>query len=468
MEEKILEFVGLLRKNGLKISLSESLDALRAVGFVPLEDRTVFKDSLRASLIKDRLDVPAYDELFDLYFSGLKGIFEKEGLLSDIVAAGLLSDSSLRALARILDELSGSSSPLTRYLLFGDPELMEEVLKEMASQLGLERMENHLQIGFYAQNIFSRLPWESVREDMEKLEERLRQEGFSPEEIQSIHQDINKRKQALRDALKEFVGKEFRKQHYGYFERSKDHWLSERSFYLLSEAEIQRMKEVVRRLAQRLKNIAAIRQKKAKRGRLDLKRTLRKSQRYGGVPFELAMRTKRKDRPRIVLMCDISDSVRNVSRLMLQFIYTVQELFSRVRTFVFVSDIAEVTQLFKDRDIDSAINAAYRGEAVKVFVNSDFGRVFREFHENYLSSVNRRTTVVIIGDARNNYNDPSIWALEEIKKRAKEVIWLNPESPVTWGYGDSIMDRYLPHCDVVEEVKNLKQLSKVIDRFVLR
>lgn len=466
MEKKIIEFVGLLRKNGVKVSLSETLDAFAAVGHVSLENRRVLKDALRASLVKDVLDVPAFDELFNLYFSGLKGIFEKESLLSDLFPSGAIPHALMEKLARTLDDVSGGFSPLTRYLLSGDHVLMEKLLKEMSSQLHMERMNNHLQIGFYAQTLFSRMPWENVREDMERLEERLREKGLRPEDIQTIRQEINRRKEALREALREFVGKEFRKMNFGYFERSKDHWLSERSFSSLSEAEIQRMKEVVRRLAQRLKNVAAIRRKTAKRGTLDIKKTLRKSLTYDGIPFGLTMKRRREEKPRIVLLCDISDSVRTVSRFMLQFVYAMQELFSRVRSFVFVSDIGEVTQLFRDQDIDGAIERAYCGGVVSVYSHSNYGHTLREFHRKFLGVVNRRTTVIIMGDARNNYNDPSSWALGEIRERAREVIWLNPEHESAWGFGDSVMDIYHSFCDVVEEVNNLSQLSRVIDRLV--
>jgi uncharacterized protein len=158
--------------------------------------------------------------------------------------------------------------------------------------------------------------------------------------------------------------------------------------------------------------------------------------------------------------------VRNVSRFMLQFVYSLQDLYSRVRSFIFVAEIGEVTRLFEENDIHAAIDMALRGNLINVYAHSDFGRAFRTFHRDSLSAINKRTTVLVLGDARNNYNLPHEWVLREIRQRAKQVIWLNPESRLTWGFGDSEMDRYMPHCDLVEECRNLNQLYRVIDRLV--
>ncbi|MEW6058525.1 MAG: VWA domain-containing protein, partial [Bdellovibrionota bacterium] len=175
---------------------------------------------------------------------------------------------------------------------------------------------------------------------------------------------------------------------------------------------------------------------------------------------------KKKEKPQVVILCDVSDSVRNVSRFMLQFVYSVQDLYARVRSFIFVADLGEVTRLFEDNEIHAAIDLSLRGNIINIYAHSDFGRAFRTFHRDYLSIVNKRTTVIVLGDARNNYNLPHEWVLRDIQQRAKQVFWLNPESRLTWGFGDSEMDRYAPHCDLVEECRNLNQLYRVIDKLV--
>jgi uncharacterized protein with von Willebrand factor type A (vWA) domain len=151
---------------------------------------------------------------------------------------------------------------------------------------------------------------------------------------------------------------------------------------------------------------------------------------------------------------------------MLQFVYSLQDLYSKVRSFIFVAEVGEVTRLFEDNEINEAIELALRGQVINVFAHSDFGRAFKAFHREHLATIHRRTTVIILGDARNNYNLPHEWVLKDVKQRAKQVIWLNPESRTTWGFGDSEMDRYGPFCTVVEECRNLGQLYRVIDRLV--
>jgi uncharacterized protein with von Willebrand factor type A (vWA) domain len=152
---------------------------------------------------------------------------------------------------------------------------------------------------------------------------------------------------------------------------------------------------------------------------------------------------------------------------MLQFVYTIQELFSKVRSFVFVADLGEITDMFKEMEINEAIEKAWSGGPINAYTHSDYGFAFQIFRENYMPSVTGRTTVIIIGDGRNNYNDPKEWILKELKQKAKKIIWLNPESPVSWGFGDSEMDKYMRYCDMVEECRNLKQLTAIVDKIIL-
>ena len=188
----------------------------------------------------------------------------------------------------------------------------------------------------------------------------------------------------------------------------------------------------------------------------------------GGVPVEIVLDKKKRMRPQLMVLCDVSDSVRHASRFMLLFVYSLQELFSKVRSFIFVSELGEVTNLFKDNDVNDAFEQTYMGGVINVFTHSNFGNAFSHFYERFFPSVNSRTSVIIICDGRNNYNDPKDWVLGEIKRKAKKLIWLNPESKGSWGFGDSEMDKYSPHCNMVEEVKNLMDLERVISKIVIQ
>jgi uncharacterized protein with von Willebrand factor type A (vWA) domain len=240
----------------------------------------------------------------------------------------------------------------------------------------------------------------------------------------------------------------------------------QKSFAYYTEEDIRKMNEVVTQLAQRFKNLLSLSRRRARRGRLDVSATFRKNLQYGGVPFRIQLDRRKKEKPQVVVLCDISDSVLNASRFMLQFVYSIQDLYSKVRSFVFVSDIGEVTRLFEENEIQGAIEMALRGDVIDVYSHSNFGRAFELFYREHFAAVTTKTTFLIIGDGRNNYNRANDWVLKEIRRKAKQLIWLNPESRMTWGYGDSEMDRYGPHCNVVEECRSIGQLYKIIDRIV--
>jgi uncharacterized protein with von Willebrand factor type A (vWA) domain len=198
-----------------------------------------------------------------------------------------------------------------------------------------------------------------------------------------------------------------------------------------------------------------------------LGRTLRRSLATGGVPFVLRRRRRHPHKPRLIVLCDISDSVRNVSRFMLQLVYALQELFARVHTFAFVAELGELTALFRQYDLERAIELTYEGAVVSTFANSNYGRTLQQFAAGHLDKVTSRTTVMIIGDGRNNYHPSHAAVLSEVRRRAKKLLWLNPEVPSMWGLGDSAMGEYQPHCDRVLVVRNLDGLRKVIDHLDL-
>jgi len=161
------------------------------------------------------------------------------------------------------------------------------------------------------------------------------------------------------------------------------------------------------------------------------------------------------------VLCDVSDSVRNVSRLMLQFVYTLQELYARVRSFVFVSDIGEVTHLFKKTDVSTAVDLATASRVINLSANSNYGHALKLFHDTWLGSITRRTTVIVIGDGRTNYNPPNAWVLGELRRRCRRLIWLCPEEQHSWGFGDSEMPLYARHCHRVESVRSVDDLGRV-------
>jgi uncharacterized protein with von Willebrand factor type A (vWA) domain len=472
MQKKILEFTNILRKSGIRVSPAEAIDAFVALDELSVEDREVFKDALRATMVKRGEEVPTFDELFDLFWSGFYDNLRQAfgGAAEGLEAFGLDLDELLRRIAEGLGNLPEGVelSELARALLTADLSALEQLIRAAAEQAGIARIENFLQVGFFSRRTADQMNLDAAGQELRDLAAQLEQAGLSPQEIQALRRLIEGLMEAARRSVRAYTERELQKQNHDYMEKFRRETLLEKSFYHLSEEEIRRMREVVERLAQKIRNILSIRKRRLKRGKLDLHQTLRRNMSHGGIPFELVFKQRKKDRPKLVILCDVSSSVANVSRFMLQFVYSLQEAFTRIRSFVFVSDLGEVTQLFQDADISRAIERALEGgDVINVYTRSNFGHAFHLFWQNHLAAIDKKTTVLLLGDARNNYNDPRAWCLRDIHLKAKNVVWLNPESPSAWGFGDSVMDKYLPHVDVAEECRNLRQLSSVIDRLLL-
>ncbi len=473
MQRKILEFTHLLRKSGIRVSTAETIDAFVALDELSIDDREIFKDALRTTMVKRGEEVPTFDQLFDLFWSGfydnLRDAFGDAAAGLD--ASGMDLDELMRRMAEAMGQMEGDFeglSELARALLTADLDQLEQMIRDAAEQAGTQRIENFLQVGFFSRRTVDQMNLEGAGEELRDLASRLEEAGLSPEEVAALRGLIDRLLEAARRSVRSYTERELQTQNHDYMEKFRRETLLEKSFYHLSEDEIKRMREVVERLAQKIKNILSIRRRREKRGKLDLHQTLRRNMSHGGIPFELIFKQRRKDRPKLVILCDVSSSVANVSRFMLQFVYSLQEAFTKIRSFVFVAELGEVTQLFQDDDINQAIEKALDGgDVINVYTRSNFGYAFHEFWKNNLAAIDKKTTVLVLGDARNNYNDPRAWCLRDIHQKAKNVLWLNPESPSAWGFGDSVMDKYLPYTDVAEECRNLRQLTAMIDRLVL-
>lgn len=472
MQKKIIEFTNLLRKSGIRVSVAEAIDAFNALDELSLDDRDVFRDAMRSAMVKRGDEIATYDELFELFWSGfydnLKGAFgDMEGDLSEM---GIDLEQLLSQLAEMMKDMDGELdlSELAKAMLTQDMSQLENLIRAAAEDAGAGRIENMLQVGFFSRRTTEQLGLEGAQQDLEGLVERMKAMGMGEEGIQQMQELIRKLMETVRRTVRNFTERELQQQNHNYMEKFRREMLTEKSFYHLTEDEIQKMREVVTRLAQRIKNILSIRKKRLKRGKLDLHQTLRRNMARGGIPFEVVYKTRRKDRPKLVIMCDVSSSVANVSRFMLQFMYSLQEAFTKIRCYVFVAELGEVTDVFNDKEVSSAVEKALDGgDVINVYTRSNFGFAFHEFWKNHLAAIDNKTTVIILGDARNNYNDAKAWCIRDIQNKAKTLVWLNPESPSAWGFGDSVMDKYMPYCDIVEECRNLRQLSKVVDQILL-
>ncbi len=468
MEEKLVEFANLLRENGVRVSLAETLDAFYASDLTGLGEREAFRSALRATMVKRANELPVFEELFDIYFSGLGEIIKQA---SQAVQNALsMSDQEFQRFLDQVEEMlkkeGKNLSELAKQLLQNNSGELERKLREAARAVRMSGIERTIEENYFARALARQLGLDKIEAEIRELREQLEKMDLGNALKAKMEEYLERRLKALDDIIRRYVRMEREKRDVRQKDDPRLNQLGEKSFYYLTEEELRKMNEAVQRLAQRLKNVITIRRKRAKRGRFDIKRTLRQNLEYGGVPFKLRFERRKKEKPQVVILCDVSDSVRNASRFMLQFVYSLQDLYSRVRSFIFVSDVGEVTEHFRNNDVQDALDVALKGDVINVYAHSNFGYAFRTFVGDHIGAINKRTTVIVLGDARNNYNLPHDWCLREIRQRAKRLIWLNPESRQTWGFGDSEMERYAVHCDMVEECRNLNQLYRVIDRLV--
>lgn len=242
--------------------------------------------------------------------------------------------------------------------------------------------------------------------------------------------------------------------------------VSDKALHTLSRQEVELAQRSVRALAEKLKARLIRRQRSRRKGQLNPRRTLRKNLTAGGVPMVPQFRSRRPQRPDVVVLCDVSDSVRNASRLMLLFTWSLQSLFNRVRSFIFVSELGEVTKYFKDAKPEEALEKAMSGDIISLTSNSNYGHALSAFAKDYLGSISRKTTVFVIGDGRNNFNAPHVAALEDVKRKAKRVIWICTEPRANWGFGDSEMAQYSRAVTQVVTVLSLGDLEKIAPQLV--
>src|SRR5207249_5677951 len=461
MDERLLEFIGDLRRAGVRISPSEALDALAATTEIGLDSREAFKSALGATLIKEGRDRPTFERLFDLYFLDLEAL--GEGLKK---ALGPQDPKIQSQLEQALDDEGLDLDELTDLLLRGEGSEMEMAIRSGSQNAGLERLMYFLQVGYFSRRIADRFDWSAIERDLERLMQLLEARGLDPGQLARIRNYLDLRLEAFRRMIRQHVERELERRAWRQGERLTREVLADKPLFALTADEVNQMKTVVARLARKIKDALAMRQREQQRGRLDTRRTIRRSLAYGGIPMEVFLRRRHREKPKLITICDVSDSVRNASRFMLQLVWSLQECFSRVRSYVFVSEIAEVTQAFNTLPVERAIEWALKGAPVDYHCRSEFGFAFSQFTKSELDSLDRKTTVLVLGDARNNYNDPQAWALRLIRERVKGIIWLNPEGQWGWGIGDRVMPLYAPSCDFVRECRTIGQLGEVVDNLV--
>ena len=466
-------FVVELRNAGLPVSLTENLDAMEAVKHIPIEDRDAFKYALATTLVKNEQHWKAFETVFEVYFS-LRGpeynVLDEDGEIDENSLEEWMSQQ-MRGMGG-----QGSSEDMSpeeiaemlfRALMNADEAMMAAMARAAVTQFA--GMEPGRPVGgtYYLYRTLRNLDLDGMMDrlmeesqgksdgDMTPLQERLEREEFE-NRIEDLKREIEAeiRRRLVADRGVEAMAKTLRKP-----------LPEDVDFMHASREEMANIRKAIQPLTRKLAARLARKRKHKRRGPLDFRATVRQSLSYGGVPAEPRFRNPRPNKPELVVVADISGSVAAFVRFTLHLVYALQNQFSKVRSFVFIDGLDEVTHMFQDEeDITNAVHRVNtEADVVWVDGHSDYGHAFGVFWENFGSEINSKSTVMFLGDARNNYHATNAWVIKETAKKARSVFWLNPEPKSYWDTGDSVITEYGTHTDGVFECRNLRQLEGFVD-----
>lgn len=457
MEDRIIQFIAGLRAAGVRISLAESQDAVRATRQIGIGDRDLFRSALKATLIKEHTDRVLFDKLFPLYFSA-----DGPPL---IPSSAVLSPEEQALLRAALRALAGELNDLLQRLLDGQ-NLTPDDLERLARRAGADRNRRPENIRYLTRQMLREMGLADILEQIEQLLAQLAQLGMGRQALAQLRALLEQNAQALSEQAERFLGQSLARRlaeepppQPGVDE------LLDRPFQSLSDSESHELRREVTRLAARLRSRAALRQRKGRGPTFDAKTTLRANVRHGGIPFKLKWK-KRRLKPKFALICDVSTSMRPVVDFLLRLMYELQDQVGRARSFAFIDHLEEVTDEFAAQRPEVAVPLVLRRLPAGHY-NTDLGGSLNQFIKEYGDAVDQRTTLIICGDGRNNYNDPRLDLIQQLKRRAKRLVWFIPEDQSDWGSGDSDMLQYAPAVDAVCQVATLRQLAEAIDKLFI-
>ena len=448
MLDRLLEFTRALRRAGVPVAISDANDAMRALAHIPMADREAFRATLATTMIKSESHRAAFETMFDLYFGAGRGPEALDERDADDPEPGSEDD--------FIDELFDA-------LLAGDGQQLRDLARRAVARFGRVESER-AGSPYFEYRVFRAIDlaqmlgrmMEDLDEDLTALEERMWREEFEAR-VKDFREDVQRE---VRRRLAEYKGAEAVSKH------AVRPLPEDLEFVRATRDDIQQLRRAIGPLARRLATRLAMKRKHAKRGRLDVRKTMRASLSTGGVPMDTRYRHRRVHKPELFILCDISGSVASFARFTLMFVHAFHSQFSRVRSFVFVDTLDEITHLFDGQDDFVAAVDRINTEAKVVWLDghSDYGNSLEVFWREHGHELGPRASILILGDARNNYRDPGAWVIKEMRKKAKRVFWLNPEPAMYWGTGDSVAGEYAVHADGMLEVRNLRQLESFIAR----
>lgn len=446
MDGPLIEFFRAARSAGLRVSPAESIDAVRAVQVVGWEDRGALHDTLALVMAKTVEEKRQFEECFDLFF-------RRDGFRGEQPApAAPAEDEAGEAGQPAQGEGGGGvGSELGRMLLANDQAGLAAAMEQAAQEAGVRNIAVFTQVNLFARRILERM-------GLNALEREIRTLSGTPQG-QERGQRLAQARDALREQARELVQQNLLLFAKGETDRWRERMLAETRLTAIDRRDHERMRILVRNMARRLAVQYGRNRKRDKRGQLDIRRTLRRNMAWDAIPFLTIWKQEVIDKPKLVVLCDVSGSVAALAGFLLMFLYALKEALSGLRAYAFAGELMEVSDILEGQPIEKAITEIMSKIG---FGSSNYGNSLADFQNGYISTLDRQTTVIILGDGRGNRTDPRVPVLQDIANRSKQVIWLNPEPRTLWGTGDSDMLRYAPHCRVTAVCATLGQLERII------
>ena len=480
MRSLLGDFIAELRAAGLPVSMTEHVDAARALTAIDISDRSMVKASLAATLVKNGDHMPVFSTAFDVYFAhrsmSTADLADSEETTDDAseVSGDDPSAPGQRGRGQSRGQGGGGGTTMSAEelaemlmsaLMNNNAALMRQGAREAVERYA--GMEPGRPVGgtYYLYRTLRNLDLEGMIEKLidwgrasgaanDGLGERLlRDEATARVEALKAEIEAEIRERLVDDRGAEALGKSVRKP----LPEDIDVMHANRD-------EMAQLERALRPLSRKLATRLARRRRRRRRGPVDLRHTVRRSLSTGGVPLDLRFKPPHPAKPEIVVIADISGSVASFARFTLHLVHAISAQFTKVRSFVFVDGLDEVTHLFEESDDPAEAVARINAEADVIAFDghSDYGRAFLSFHERFADTLTKRSVVLILGDARNNYHQAYPEIVADIRFRARNVFWLNPEPTNYWNSGDSVIREYAPHCDRVVECRSLRQLEEFV------
>ena len=441
MLTRLVEFGDALRNAGVPVASTDTRDAVRALREVPLGERASVKTALAATMVKRAAHQAAFDTLFDLYFGdpGTDGDRdadvvppEREDLRAELFDALMTGDAG-----------AASGIVVQAVMGFGRLERTPDWYSnyEVTRALGLDEMST-------------------------RLAEHAEESGGGDLERRLLRDEFERRIRAVREQiLRETRLRTAQQRGPAAVARYAVSPVAEELNFTSATADMAELRAAIRPLARKLATAVAMKRRRATRGHIDIRKTIRRSLSSGGVPLVTPMKHRTPHRPELLILCDVSSSVARFSRFTLMLTHALRSQFQKVRVFAFINTAADVTSHLDHEDFSTAMEGIGQSAYVDSYDGrTDYGMVFKELFEGHPDAVGPKTTILILGDARTNYRSRHTGALKELCARARHSYWLNPEPIGDWDIGDSAASEYATYVDKMIEVRNLRQLQEFIAR----